>query len=57
MHIVLVQRLQCHISVDFASKKEFSTYKISLHKKVNIIQEIKKNFRCVITNIFYHRAV
>jgi hypothetical protein len=48
----------CYITVDFAtaaSQNEFSTYKLSLHKKN--IHRMAKNIRLFITFSIHHRAV
>ncbi len=50
----------CYITVDSAmapSQNGFCSYKISIHKKTNIIQIMTKNIIILIYLIFYHREI
>ncbi len=50
----------CHMTVDFAmaeSQNGFCSYKVSIHKKTNIMQIMTKNIAIFIYLIFYHREI
>ncbi len=50
----------CGIKVDsaiVASQNGFCYYKLSIHKKTNIIQITRKNITFFISSIFYHRKI
>jgi hypothetical protein len=40
-----------------ASQNGFCSYKLSIHKKTNIMQIMTKNFKFFIYLIFYHREI
>ncbi len=40
-----------------ASQNGFSSYKLSIHKKINIMQIMTKNIKFFIYLFFYHREV
>ncbi len=40
-----------------ASQNGFCSYKLSIHKKANIMQIMTKNIKIVIYFIFYHREI
>jgi hypothetical protein len=50
----------CYISVDSAmaaSQNGLCSYKLSIHKKTNIMQILTKNITIFIYLIFYHREI
>jgi hypothetical protein len=50
----------CYITLDSAmaaSQNGFCSYKLSIHKKTNIIQISTKNIKIFIYLIFYHREI
>ena len=50
----------CYITVDSrmaASKNKFCSYKLSIHKKTNIMQIMRKNNKIFIYLIFYHEEI
>jgi hypothetical protein len=40
-----------------ASQNGFCSYKLSVHKKTNIMQIMAKNIKIFINLIFYHRGI
>ncbi len=40
-----------------ASQNGFCTYKLSIHKKTNIMQIMRKNITIFIYSIFYYRKI
>jgi hypothetical protein len=40
-----------------ASQNGFCSYKLSIHKKINIMQIMTKNLTIFIYSIFYHREI
>jgi hypothetical protein len=40
-----------------ASQNGFCSYKLSIHKKTNIMQIMTKNIKLFISSIFYHREI
>ncbi len=50
----------CYIAVDSAmaaSQNGFCSYKLSIHKKTNIMQIMTKNITILFYLIFYHREI
>jgi hypothetical protein len=50
----------CYITVDsamVASQNGFWSYKLSIHKKTNIMQIMTKNIKKFNNSIFYHREI
>jgi hypothetical protein len=51
---------RCYITVDSAmaaSQNGYCSYKLSIHKKTNIMQIMTKNITFFITLILYHREI